>query len=522
MKKYALLPGLAALLLLFSCQKEITPTTDENADETSMNNSEAARKGGGKDLPDDLVFYALAEGNRLDMFSMDKMEKAIKSITISGLQSGENLLAIDFRPATGQLYGVGSTSRLYSIQPQSGKATVIGMPFSPALSGTVAGFDFNPTVDRIRLVTTSGQNLRLHPETGAVAVVDGNINGVPGARISSVAYTQNFAGATSTTLYDIDVTTDKLYRQFRPNDGTLVEVGSLEANFEGEGGFDIAPPANSNMPDMALALYHHKKKSTLYTIDLVTGRARKAEKFEKDVIYYGLAIPTNPVAYAVQMNNLLIFQPSDPSAAFTRSITNLQPGESILGIDFRPANGALYALGSNSRLYTINTSNGAASFVAALSMPLSGTRFGFDFNPIPDRIRIISNEGQNLRVHPMTGDVNKDNMINPAPATITAAAYNNNFPGTTSTTLFVIDSDKDMLFIQQLPNNGTLTNGMALNINIEENNGFDIGGGSNMAYGIFTSGGATKLYQVNTTNGMTMALGNFPGSVSGFTIGLGF
>lgn len=86
------------------------------------------------------------------------------------------------------------------------------------------GFDFNPTVDRIRLVTENEQNLRLHPETGMVAAVDGGIN--PGDRnITAAAYTNSFAGATSTTLYKIDFAERKLFRQNPPNNGTQEEIG---------------------------------------------------------------------------------------------------------------------------------------------------------------------------------------------------------------------------------------------------------------------------------------------------------
>jgi hypothetical protein len=72
-----------------------------------------------------------------------------------------------------------------------------------------------------------------------------------------------------------------------------------------------------------------------------------------------LAIPTNPVAYAVdESNNLVIFNPSNIGTPVSKAITGLQTGESILGIDFRPVNGQLYALGSTSRLYVLNTSSG--------------------------------------------------------------------------------------------------------------------------------------------------------------------
>lgn len=153
---------------------------------------------------------------------------------------------------------------------------------------------------------------------------------------------------------------------------------------------------------------------------------------------------------------------------------------------------------------------------------LQGSSFGFDFNPVPDRIRIISNTGQNLRVNPLNGVTILDGTIKGAPAAITAAAYTNNFVGTTSTMLYVIDSDNGMLYLQNPPNNGTLTDGKSLGIAVEASNGFDIGGSSNMAYGLFTSGGQTRLYRVNLAGGKAMPIGSFSANISGFAVGLGF
>ncbi len=518
MKKTSLALWLSAMGLLLACQKAIEPSRPETETAFTAN---TARKPGSEQAG--ISFYALAAGNRLHQFAIEKSEERLRSVQVTGLETGERLLAIDFRPATGQLYGVGSTGRLYVINLNNGTARAVSStPFVAGFAENIAGFDFNPAVDRIRLVTASGRNLRLHPETGMLVMEDGAINGAAGATVTSVAYTNNFAGTTTTTLYDIDVANDKLYRQDPPNNGTLVEVGDLMANLEGEGGFDIAPTSDGSAGSTALALYQQNKKSVLYGIDLNTGRARKVEKFEKNEIYYGIAIPTNPVAYAVSMNSLLIFNPLQPSVTIAKNISGLQMGETIYGIDFRPANGALYALGSGNRLYTINTANGAASFVAALSEPLNGTAFGFDFNPVPDRIRIISNTGQNLRVNPATGAAVVDGTINPAPAFVTAAGYTNSFAGTTSTTLYVIDTENDLLYVQNPPNDGTLSNGKSLGANITASNGFDIGGTSNKAYGLFASGGQTRLYSVDLTSGSATAMGNFTNAVSGFAVGLGF
>ena len=94
----------------------------------------------------DLVFYGLTSTNSLVKYNANNSTTAISSATITGLQSGETILAIDFRPVTGQLYGLGSTSRLYVIHPASGIAKEIGVgPFAQVLSGTLTGFDFNPT-----------------------------------------------------------------------------------------------------------------------------------------------------------------------------------------------------------------------------------------------------------------------------------------------------------------------------------------------------------------------------------------
>jgi hypothetical protein len=228
-------------------------------------------------------------------------------------------------------------------------------------------------------------------------------------------------------------------------------------------------------------------------------------------------------AYAIsETNQLLTFDPESDADMIRVAVTGLQAGENIVGIDVRPANGLLYAIGSNSRIYTINTSTGAASFVAALSISLNGNSFGVDFNPVPDRIRIVSNTGQNLRVNPMDGVTINDGAINPTPAAITAAGYTNSIAGATTTTLHVIDSDADKLFIQNPPNNGTLTMGMNLGVNIDASNGFDIGGKNGAAYGIFSVNGNSSLYTVNLATGAATMVRQFGERVRGLALGTDF
>ncbi len=468
----------------------------------------------------DLVFVALTEANTLMTLNANNPAAPLKKVDIVGLPSGERLLGVDYRPATGELYGISTASRLYIVNANTGATRVVGAAaFTPALNGTVVGFDFNPTVDRIRVVTNTGQNLRLNPETGTVAATDAALNpGTPS--VSEVAYTNNRAGVTTTTLYDIDVASDKLFIQNPPNNGTLVEVGALGVDAQGAVGFDITDN------DLALSALTVGGKSELYVINLATGRALKLGNFPFDSNIIGIAVSTQAVAYAVDAaNNLQIFNPYDPQP-IAKPITGLQAGENILGIDMRPVNGQLYGLGSTSRLYTINMSSGAATVVgtAPFATALSGTEFGFDFNPTVDRIRVVSNTGQNLRLHPETGAIAAvDGALNPATPSVSAAAYTNNFAGTTTTTLYVIDANNKKLFIQNPPNNGTLQTVADLRSPFAATNGFDIGSTSGRAFVVLNEEASTRLYQINLQNGELSAAKNVNIVMPrGFALGLGF
>ncbi|WP_316819608.1 DUF4394 domain-containing protein [Pedobacter gandavensis] len=473
------------------------------------------------DLPvsgPDQLFFGLSN-NSLHKFNAKNAGNAISSVAITGLAANEKMLSIDFRPATGELYGVSNTSKLYVIR-LNGIARAIGTGFSPAIDGTAVSIDFNPTVDRIRLVTNTGQNLRIHPETGAVAATDGIINGIASPKISGVAYTNSKAGSATTVLFDIDLNSKKLYKQDPPNEGKLVEVGPLGVEIGSNAAFDIAPDNTK-----ALVAGTTAGASNLYTINLETGKATLAGKFPTSTAIEGLAIPTDPVAYAVDnANNFLIFNPVNPGTPVAKAITGLAPSETVLGIDFRPLNGQIYALGSSSRLYTVNAATGAFTVVGTgvLSTLLTGSSYGFDFNPTVDRIRVVGNDGQNLRLHPETGAVVAiDGTLKPGTPAISAAAYTNNFFGATETILFDIDHVTDKLYKQSPPNDGVLVEVGALGINVENTNGFDIGSSSGTAYAILTVAGANKIYTINLSSGIATPVADFPKTVTAMTLGLG-
>lgn len=286
------------------------------------------------------------------------------------------------------------------------------------------------------------------------------------------------------------------------------------------GGFDIGPEG-----DIALTAVMVGGKWELHEVNLTTGKLTKLGNLPSGNIN-GLAIPTAPVGYAIdEMNNLLIFNITKTTAPISKAITGLQTGETILGIDMRPATGQLYALGSTSRLYVLNTSSGAAAAVGTVPFAtlLSGTSFGFDFNPTVDRIRCISNTGQNLRLHPETGAIAAvDGALNPGTPSVTASAYTNNYAGATTTVLYNIDSMTDKLNKQDPPNAGTQVEVGNLGVNTEAANGFDIGSRSGMAWAILKVGDKSGLYGINLTSGAATKAMDLPNTARAFTIGLGF
>ncbi|PSL18809.1 DUF4394 domain-containing protein [Dyadobacter jiangsuensis] len=154
----------------------------------------------GPSLPD-RIFYALSDDNQQHGINIRNTSAPLRTFAVVGLEQGDIIKGIDFRPATGQLYAISSMNNLYQVNvksgDQQGKATRIGSaPIAATLNGHI-GFDFNPTVDRIRVVTSSTQNLRLHPETGAIVPGDSPLNGYANPMIGAVAYTNSRAGVTS-------------------------------------------------------------------------------------------------------------------------------------------------------------------------------------------------------------------------------------------------------------------------------------------------------------------------------------
>jgi hypothetical protein len=199
--------------------------------------------------------------------------RVAKRLRVDGAKA--RLVGIDLRPADGALYALDETGTIYVLSRDDGSARVVARLALPFVAGAKALVDFNPQADRLRLINLAGTSYRVATTTGEVAV-DGTLRYAPGDRhagraptITTGAYTNAFAGARGTELFNIDTALDVLVLQSPPNDGVLQTRGRLGVDFSPSTAFDITPTADGD--NLALAV----SKRVLYRIDLASGRARR-------------------------------------------------------------------------------------------------------------------------------------------------------------------------------------------------------------------------------------------------------
>ena len=115
--------------------------------------------------------YAVTDAAELIKFNAGQPRRILDRKPLVGLAAGDSLVGIDYRVARGVLYALSASGQLYTLAPASGRLTPIGAAL-PMAANVHHGFDFNPVADRIRVVADNGANLRLHPDTGALAATD--------------------------------------------------------------------------------------------------------------------------------------------------------------------------------------------------------------------------------------------------------------------------------------------------------------------------------------------------------------
>ncbi len=219
-----------------------------------------------------LQVVGLTPDNRLVTFDTER-PKITARVAATGVEG--RLIGIDVRPADGRLYGVDDKGTIYVLAMPQGTATIVARIAQPIATAPKAIVDFNPQADRLRVINIAGSSLRIVTESGAV-VVDGRLryadsdpNQGKSPTITTGAYTNAFAGARGTELFNIDTALDLLVLQSPPNDGVLQTKGKLGVDFSPATAFDITPTADGG--NLAYAVSNR----TLYRIDLATGRAKR-------------------------------------------------------------------------------------------------------------------------------------------------------------------------------------------------------------------------------------------------------
>lgn len=525
------------------------------------------------------------------------------ALPVGGLGDGESLVAIDVRPQNGRLYGLTSSAagvRLYHIDTASGAAVATPLSEAPVQFDDGAnpvpivaesfGIDFNPTVDRLRVVTDSGLNFRMNPNNGAL--VDGDNGGAAGSApgtnpdgavkgaatgVDDTAYTNSFANAAVTTQYALDSATDRLYIQNPPNSGTQTMGLSLTLDgapldFSGAAGLDIpsgvaVAAANSPAAGTAYAALTVGGEAGLYAVDLTSGAARPFGALADGAIDIAVAVtPPAAVALSADGAQLLRIRLDQLAAPVAVPVSGVAAGETLVGIDGRPATGQLFGVGvdaaaDTATVYRIDPQTGAATAVGApgavafvdaagdpVDLPEPSVGYGVDFNPTVDRIRFVNAAGLNSRLNQLTGapvdgdlggaagsvaGTNPDGPIGGASSSVDATAYTNSFQGVagmTRTTQYTLDAAGDRLLIQNPPNAGVQTMAMPVTVagaplDFTAAGGFDITPDVAVAapntpatgrgYAALTVGGVTRLYAIELSSGAAVPLGTIGAGSAG-------
>ncbi|MGD9507251.1 MAG: DUF4394 domain-containing protein [Geminicoccaceae bacterium] len=215
-----------------------------------------------------------------------------RTLQVTGI--GSALLGIVVRPADGRLYGLLANGQVVTISTRTGVATPKVRLVLPAPLPAHARFsvDFNPAVDRLRIVSDAGTNLAANVDDGSVVAGTApafppppavNPFGGTSPAVIAVAYTNSKAGVKGTLLFDIDDATDALYLQQPPAAGTLTNVGGQLGIGVGTVGFDIRLERSRNTAYLISG-------SRLYQPDLLTGSAGRGKRIK------GLSGPVRDVA----------------------------------------------------------------------------------------------------------------------------------------------------------------------------------------------------------------------------------
>jgi hypothetical protein len=212
------------------------------------------------------AIFGLTCANQLVLFGSGNPGSLARQVQISGMPAGAEMLGIDFR-GNGGLYGIGSDSRLYTVDTLTGAAAPVGGAFSPAISGGHFGLAFDAAADRLRLSgVESNQSQALDPSNGSSGAADPELAYAAAdehADTDPAVAGEAYHGA---TLYGVETNANAVVT-VAPATGELTTVGNLPFNVYICSGLDI------DTDGTAYASLATDNGSELYTINLQTGSA---------------------------------------------------------------------------------------------------------------------------------------------------------------------------------------------------------------------------------------------------------
>ncbi len=197
----------------------------------------------------------------------------------------------------------------------------------------------------------------------------------------------------------------------------------------------------------------------------------------------------------------------------------LANGGKLVGIDVRPADGKLYGVTPDGAIVTVDPATGKWEKKSQISEKLpTGVTFAVDFNPVADRLRVLSSNGMSLRINVDDGKATVDGQLKYADTDankgktprVIAAGYSNSFAGTKETGLYDIDAANGVFVKQAPPNDGILNTIGKLNVPMSAPIAFDVwsdGKGANTGW--LLAGG--QLFSVDITSGATKSMGKVSG-----------
>ena len=291
------LAAVATSATLVACHNDALPGAGESTDPVPVGDT-----------------VVLSASGKVLTFNRADLASLVSSVTIKGLASGEVLVAIDSRPALQKLYALSNLGNLYVLDDSTGNVsakvaltanatTPINTTCTPAvtaftaLSGTEFGIDFNPAVDRLRITSDTGQNLRVNADDGMATVDCPLLAGTTSVKASAAGYINSVPGrgvqttADPTSLFYVDASTDQLLTTTAPNGGALTAVGALTVDVQAINGFDVVSTVSgTTFTNSAFAVFTVGGVAGFYSVDTATGAATVRVNFPAGESLRGLAL----------------------------------------------------------------------------------------------------------------------------------------------------------------------------------------------------------------------------------------